>query len=81
MGMSSVICQEERSVFEVMCGLSTFECRHHQEQISIARINIPFDQLAGAKVFSKIDLQCGYHQIKIHPEDIPILEKLGMNRR
>jgi hypothetical protein len=37
----------------------------------LPRIDIPFDQLAGAKVFSKIDLQCGYHQIKIHPEDIP----------
>jgi hypothetical protein len=34
-------------------------------------INILFDQLAGAEVFSKIDLLPGYHQIKIHAEDIP----------
>jgi hypothetical protein len=34
-------------------------------------INILFDQLAGAQVFSKIDLNSGYHQIKICAEDIP----------
>jgi hypothetical protein len=34
-------------------------------------IDIMFDQLAGAHVFSKIDLHFGYHQIKIRAEDIP----------
>jgi hypothetical protein len=37
----------------------------------LPRIDIMFDQVAGAQVFSKIDLHSGYHQIKICVEDIP----------
>jgi hypothetical protein len=37
----------------------------------LPHIDILFDQLAGAQVFSKIDLRSGYHQIKIYDENIP----------
>jgi hypothetical protein len=37
----------------------------------LPRIDLLFNQLIGAQVFSKIDLRMGYHQIKIHEEDIP----------
>jgi hypothetical protein len=34
-------------------------------------IDILFYQLASAKVFSKVDLRLGYHQIRIRLEDVP----------
>jgi hypothetical protein len=37
----------------------------------LPHIDILFNQLARAQVFSKIDLYSGYHQIKICAEDIP----------
>jgi hypothetical protein len=42
-----------------------------KNKYSLPRINILFDQLSRAKVFSKIDLRSIYHQIKIRLEDIP----------
>jgi hypothetical protein len=36
----------------------------------LPHIDILFDQLAGAQVFSKIDLHSGYHLIKIRAKDI-----------
>jgi hypothetical protein len=37
----------------------------------LPKIEDLFDQLNGAKVFFKIDLRTGYHQLKVHESDIP----------
>ena len=37
----------------------------------LPRIDDLFDQLAGSRVFSRIDLRSGYHQLKVRAEDIP----------
>jgi hypothetical protein len=42
-----------------------------KNKYTFSRIDILFDQLVGARVCSKVNLHSGYHQIKIHLEDVP----------
>ncbi|GKF60528.1 putative reverse transcriptase domain-containing protein, partial [Tanacetum coccineum] len=37
----------------------------------LLRINDLFNQLQGSQFFSKIDLRSGYHQLRVHEDDIP----------
>nr|GFA19937.1 putative reverse transcriptase domain-containing protein [Tanacetum cinerariifolium] len=38
----------------------------------LMRIDDLFDQLQGSRVYSKIDLRFGYHQLRVRKEDIPM---------
>nr|GEU97350.1 hypothetical protein [Tanacetum cinerariifolium] len=38
----------------------------------VPRIDDLFDQLQRSRVYSKIDLRCGYHQLRVREEDIPL---------
>ncbi|KAJ9514334.1 hypothetical protein QJQ45_012353 [Haematococcus lacustris] len=42
-----------------------------RDQYPLPRIDDLFDRLSGCSVFSSLDLQAGYHQITITPEDVP----------
>ena len=37
----------------------------------LLRIDDLFDQLRGARVYSKVDLRTGYHQLRVRDTDIP----------
>jgi hypothetical protein len=40
-----------------------------KNKYSFPRIDNLFDQLKGAKVFSKIELRSGYHELRIKEQD------------
>ncbi|GJV24713.1 putative reverse transcriptase domain-containing protein [Tanacetum coccineum] len=42
-----------------------------KNRYSLPRIDDLFDQLQGSQYFSKIDLRSGYHQLRMHEDDIP----------
>jgi hypothetical protein len=58
---SQRMCVDYRSLNDVIV----------KNKYPLPRIEDLFDQMRGARVFSKIDLRSGYHQMKIRPSDIP----------
>nr|GEV69811.1 putative reverse transcriptase domain-containing protein [Tanacetum cinerariifolium] len=42
-----------------------------KNQYPLSRIDDLFNQLQGSRVYSKIDLRSGYHQLRVREEDIP----------
>ena len=42
-----------------------------QNRYLLPRINDLFNQLRGARVYPKIDLRVGYHQLRVRDTDIP----------
>jgi hypothetical protein len=58
---SQLMCVDYRSLNDVTV----------KNKYPLPRIEDLFDQMRGARVFSKIDLRSGYHQVKIRPSDIP----------
>jgi hypothetical protein len=58
---SLILCVDYRSLNAVTI----------KNKYPLPRIDILFDELVSAKVFSKVNLRSCYHQIKIHLDDVP----------
>jgi hypothetical protein len=71
LGLLSVVCGEENKELHLCVEYQPLNAVTIKNKYPLPLIVILFDQLAGAQVFSKIDLRFGYHQINIHAEDIP----------
>ena len=70
MGRSDSVCEEERQ--DRLCidyrqlNKVTIKYRY-----PLPRIDNLFDQLRGARVYSKVDLRTGYHQLRVRDTYIP----------
>jgi hypothetical protein len=69
-GYPTLFVKKKEQSFRVCIDYRPLNTVTIKNKYPLPRIDIVFDQLAGAKVFSKVDVRSGYHQIKIHPEDI-----------
>jgi hypothetical protein len=70
-GLPRYLREEEGSTLRMCVHYRPLNAVTIKNMYPLPHIDILFDQLSKAKVFSKIDLRSGYHQIKIHLKDIP----------
>jgi hypothetical protein len=71
MGLPCYLCSEEGQDLALCVDYQPLNAVTMKNMYPLPCIDLLFDQLIGAQVFLKIDLRSGYHQIKIHEEDIP----------
>ncbi|GJV32124.1 putative reverse transcriptase domain-containing protein [Tanacetum coccineum] len=70
MGSASFVCQKKDGSFHMCIDYRELNKLTIKNHYPLPRIDDLFDQLQGARYFSKIDLQSGYHQLRVHDDDI-----------
>ena len=71
MGLWSFFVQKKDGTDRLCVDYRPLTKKTIKNKYPLPNINELFKQLKGAKVFSKLDLCMGYHQIRIREEDIP----------
>ena len=71
MGTPLLLVEKKDKTLRMVVDYRSFNEVTIKNKYPLPMINDLFDQLQGAKVFSKIDLRSGYHQLKIRELDIP----------
>ena len=71
MGCPTIFVKKKDDTLRMCVDYRPLNAETIKNKYHLPHIDTLFDQLVGAKVFSKIDLRSGYHQIKIRPQDIP----------
>jgi hypothetical protein len=70
-GCSALFVEKEDKELHLCVDYQPLNVVTIKNKYPLPHIDILFDQLVGAQVFSKINLHSGYHKIKICAEDIP----------
>jgi hypothetical protein len=70
MGSTSPLCENKDDTIILCINYRQLNKMTIKNKYPLPRINDLFDQVGGAKIFSKLDLRSGYHQIRIKDEDI-----------
>nr|GEU52769.1 putative reverse transcriptase domain-containing protein [Tanacetum cinerariifolium] len=68
---TGIIHQEKDGSFRMGIDYRELNKLTIKNRYPLPRSDVLFDQLQGSQYFIKIDLQSGYHQLRVHEDDIP----------
>ncbi|GJS35297.1 putative reverse transcriptase domain-containing protein [Tanacetum coccineum] len=71
LGVPSVVLKKQEVLSRSGIGYRELNKLTVKNRYPLPRIDDLFDQLQGSQFFSKIDLRSGYHQLRVHEDDIP----------
>ena len=70
-GASVLVAKKRGKTLRLCIGYRQLNMVTIKNRYPLPRIDDLFDQLRGARVYSKIDLRTGYHQLRVRDTNIP----------